>query len=173
MIEIQTSRLVLKQMCMEYLNSTHEYASDPENTIYLMWLPNDSITQTMEYIKGAENEFRKEKPSFYEMAILYQNIHIGAVSLYLNEDRTSAEFGWMLNKKYFGNGFATEAAMALLSYAENELGLKHFTATCDTENVASRKVMEKLGMVKTAERGGRHNKQSAEERREYLYELEI
>ena len=171
MDEIRTERLVLKPMCMEYLNSTHEYASDPENTTYMLFLPNDSIEQTMGYIQGAENEFCKEQPSFYEMAVLCNEVHIGAVSLYLNEERDTGEFGWMINKRYHGQGYATEAAVALLEYARRKLGVKHFTATCDTENAASRHVMEKLGMVLKEERGGRHNKQFSEERREYLFEL--
>lgn len=101
-------------MCMDYLESTHEYASDPENTRYMTFLPNDNINQTMEYIKGAEEEFRKTNPSFYEMAVLWNNTHIGAVSLYLDKTGKEAEFGWMINKKYHGRGFATEAAKALM-----------------------------------------------------------
>lgn len=96
---IHTDRLELKPMCMDYLYSTHEYASDPENTKYMLFLPNESIEETKEYLEGAEKEFNKEYPSFYEMAVFYNGIHIGAVSLYLNDDRSSAEFGWMINKR--------------------------------------------------------------------------
>ena len=67
-------------------------------------------------------------------------------------------------------GYASEAAAALLSFAEKELGIKHFTAHCDTENTASRRVMEKLGMKLSDEHGGRKNRLSDEERREYLFE---
>ena len=107
----------------------------------------------------------------YEMAVFYNGIHIGAVSLYLNDDRSSAEFGWMINKRYHGQGFATEAAKALLDYGRHNIGIKHFIAHCDTENVSSKRVMEKLGMKCTGEFGGRRTKNFAEERREYLFEL--
>ena len=60
MNEIRTERLTLKPMCMDYLESTHEYASDPENTTFMLWLPNDSIEETKEYIEGAEKEFLKD-----------------------------------------------------------------------------------------------------------------
>ena len=79
----------------------------------------------------------------------------------------------MINKRYFGQGFATEAAQGLLDYARNTLGVHHFVAHCDTENAASRRVMEKLGMRLVEEFGGRHNKQSPEERREYVFELDL
>ena len=171
MKELQTERLTLKPMSPEYLESTHEYASDPENTVYMLFLPNDSIDDTLNYLKGAEEEFKKEKPSFYEMAVILDGKHIGAVSLYLNESGDLAEFGWMLNKRYHGKGYGVEAAKALMEYGKNELGIRHFIAHCDTENIASRRVMEKLGMVCTGEHGGRHSKNFKEERREFTFEI--
>ena len=171
MKKLQTERLTLKPMSPEYLVSTHEYASDPENTVYMLFLPNDSIDDTLNYLKGAEEEFKKEKPSFYEMAVILDGKHIGAVSLYLNESGDLAEFGWMLNKRYHGKGYGFEAAKALMEYGKNELGIRHFIAHCDTENIASRRVMEKLGMVCTGEHGGRYTKNFKEERREFTFEI--
>jgi RimJ/RimL family protein N-acetyltransferase len=60
-----------------------------------------------------------------------------------------------------------------MKYAVEELGIKRFIATCDTENEPSRRVMERLGMTLKEERGGRRNKLSPEERREYLYGIEL
>ena len=172
MENIETNRLTLKPMCTDYLLSTHEYASDPENTVYMLFLPNDSIDDTLAYLIGAEKEFQKEEPMFYEMGVFLNDIHIGCVSIYLTEDKKSAEFGWMINKRYHGHGYAYEAAKALMDYAVNTLGIKHFIAHCDTENTASRRVMEKLGMKCTGEHGGRKSKNFSEERWEYTFEYE-
>ncbi|MBD5409586.1 MAG: GNAT family N-acetyltransferase [Treponema sp.] len=50
-------------------------------------------------------------------------------------------------QKHWGNGFAYEAAKAIIAYfSENKT--THFTAHCNTENIASYKTMEKLGMIK-------------------------
>ena len=122
---IYTERLVLKPMCMDYLETTHEYASDPENTTFMLMLPNDSINDTADYLKEAEEEMIKPDPSFYEFAIFWEDKHIGAVSLYLDEERTEGEFGWLINKHYFGQGFATEAAEGLLDFARKSLGIQH------------------------------------------------
>ena len=173
MENITTERLVLKPMSQEYLESTHEYASDPENTEFMVYLPSDSIQDTLYYLIDAENEFRKESPSYYEMAVFLGDRHIGAVSLYLNEERTSGEFGWTIIKRYQGCGYAHEAAAALLGYAVEVLGIRHFTAHCDTENIPSQRVMKKLGMELREEHGGRKNKLSDEERREYLFDMDV
>lgn len=49
-------------------------------------------------------------------------------------------------------------AEALVTYFIDNMKTTHFIAHCDTENVASYRVMEKLGMVKTGKWGGRRNK---------------
>lgn len=56
------------------------------------------------------------------------------------------EIGWVFNPAYQRKGFATEAANALLQYAFEELQAHRVIATCQPENLASYRVMEKIGM---------------------------
>ena len=56
------------------------------------------------------------------------------------------EIGWVFAQEHHGRGYATEAARALLSHAFKTLGLHRVIATCQPENPASWRVMEKLGM---------------------------
>lgn len=172
-MKIQTSRLSLVPMRPEFLASTHEYAADPDNTKYMLFLPNDSIEDTKSYLKNAYEQWQKDTPEYYEFAIFHGKTHIGAVSLYPDKSRSSAELGWIINKRYQRRGYAFEAAQALLKTAAEKLGIHRFIAHCDTENIGSRRVMEKLGMVLKDEYGGRKNKQSDDERREFLYMLEV
>ncbi len=177
--EIKTKRLTLKPLGMQYLNTSHEYTKDPENTKYMLYLPNDTIEDTIQFLEDTDREWQKKEPSYYEFAILYRDtisgtgdtLHIGSIGIELNAEKNEAEFGWIISKKYWNRGIAFEAAQALLSYARQELRIPHFTAHCDSENTASYHVMEKLGMKRTAVYGGRKNKQSQEERTEYLYRL--
>ena len=60
------------------------------------------------------------------------------------------EIGWVLNRRYHGSGYAMEAAVALLRYGFETLRLHRVIATCQPENVASWRVMEKLGMRREA-----------------------
>lgn len=168
-IEIRTPRLLLKPLGPKYLATVNEYALDPENTRYMYHLPNADSGETLRFLQGVEAEWAKEKPAFYEFAVLYNDIHIGAVSIYF--DREIGELGWILNRRYWGNGLAYEAAAALVSYFGKHCGTKHFRAHCDAENVASYKIMEKLGMVRTGEYGGRRNRSADEDSVEYQYDL--
>lgn len=170
-IEILTERLCLKPLGSEYLETVNAYAMDYENSKYMCRLPNESVEETVTFLAGVDAEWAKEEPEFYEFAMLYRNEHIGAVGIYF-ENRIG-ELGWIVNKNYWRNGFAYEAAKALVSYFTEHMGTTHFIAHCDTENVASYKVMEKLGMTRTGEYGGRRNRAAAEDSFEYRYELHV
>lgn len=172
MMILYTERLILKPLGMEYLETVHEYASDIENTKYMIYLPNETIEETKEFLQKSDDEWKRDTPSFYEFAIIHENQQIGAVSIYLEGD-SSGELGWIINKKYWNQGMAYEAAAALLDFSIRELKIKHFIAHCDAENTASYKTMEKLGMSRTDTHGGRKNRASDEERTEYRYELYV
>lgn len=169
-MQIRTNRLVLAPMSMKYLHTTNAYATDPENTRYMVFLPNASIGETEDFIRNAEAEWQKDDPGFYEFAILRDGEHVGAVSLYKLEDG-SAELGWILDKRHWGHGYALEAAQAMMDYAHSTWGFKRFIAQCDSENAASYRLMERLGMRRISCTGGRKNRSSDEERQELTYEI--
>ena len=57
-----------------------------------------------------------------------------------------AELGWVLHPDHAGRGYATEAVRALLRVAFEDLGVCRVTANCFTDNVASWRLMERVGM---------------------------
>jgi [ribosomal protein S5]-alanine N-acetyltransferase len=57
----------------------------------------------------------------------------------------SAELGYWIGKDYWGQGFATEAADALMSYGFTKSGVKRFTCSHFTDNAGSARVVTKLG----------------------------
>ncbi len=59
----------------------------------------------------------------------------------------AVEIGWRLAKEYWGKGYATEAANAVLDVAFNKLGLTEIVSFTVPANTPSRKVMERLGMT--------------------------
>jgi ribosomal-protein-alanine N-acetyltransferase len=71
---------------------------------------------------------------------------LGAIGLGINADHASAEVGYWIGVPYWGSGYATEAARALIAYAFDELGLNRLYAYHVTGNPASGRVMQKAGM---------------------------
>ncbi|GJM42823.1 MAG: GNAT family acetyltransferase [Ardenticatenaceae bacterium] len=72
---------------------------------------------------------------------------VGWFSLRPLEERETAVLGYRLVKKVWGRGYATEGVRALIRKGFNEMGIRRVVATTYEENVASRRVMEKVGMT--------------------------
>jgi RimJ/RimL family protein N-acetyltransferase len=58
------------------------------------------------------------------------------------------EIGWRLAARFWNRGLATEGASAVLAFAHGGLDLEEVVSFTVTENVASRRVMEKIGMIR-------------------------
>ena len=170
-IQIKTERLVLRPLGTGDLQTVHAYASDAENTAYMLRLPNRTLQQTRQFLLCAEQEWQKKSPRFYEFAITLSGRQIGAVSLYLEEGEPSGELGWILDKRYWRQGFATEAALALRDFAFGALGLSRLTAHCDARNTASYRVIEKIGMTLEDGTGTRVYPTTKEAAQELLYSI--
>ncbi len=170
---IHTERLLLVPLGPQYLNSTHEYASDLDNTKYMVHLPNIDIGETKSFLDRVQAEWEKCNPDYYEFAILFDEVHIGAVSIYIDKDNAEGELGWIISKKNWGHGYAVEAAREIINFAKQELKINKFIAHCDSENVSSYRVMDKLGMSLADKTKGRKNKSSDEDREELMYLLEL
>jgi len=170
-MELITPRLRLAPVDMTQVESTYAYAADKDSNRLMMFLPFESIEETEASIADAMNEWKKREPERLEFAIIAEGKHIGGIILYFLEDRTNGELGWVVNKDHWGRGYVTEAARAMLDYAAREWNIRRMIACCDSENLASKRVMEKLGM-KYCCTGKRKNRSSGDEERiELTYEL--
>ncbi|WP_157009048.1 GNAT family N-acetyltransferase [Agromyces laixinhei] len=65
-----------------------------------------------------------------------------------NPDFRSASLGYCLNRAAWGQGYATEAARGMLRWAFDTLDLNRVQSETDTRNLASARVLEKLGFVR-------------------------
>ncbi len=167
--EIKTERLLLRPLSISDLKTVHEYASDEENTRFMMRLPNRTIEETEDFLTLVTKEWEKTEPSFYEFAIESNGVQIGAVSIYLDESKEVGELGWILNKKYQGMGYAAEAASAIKDFAFNILHVKKLIAQCDYRNAPSYRLMERIGMKLESDDGVRTYSKRNESARELTY----
>lgn len=164
--EIKTNRLLLRPLGVQDLAAVHAYASDPENTRFMLFLPNETEEETRQFLQRAADEWEKEAPHVYEFGVLLEAQLIGAVSVYLDETGSEGELGWILNKRYQKQGYAAEAALAVKEFAEKELGVVKLTAHCDARNHDSYRLMEKIGLHLESDNGSRTYPKSGETARE-------
>lgn len=171
-VRIKTERLFLRPLGTEDLEAFYEYASDAENTKYMIYFPHRSRKQTKEFLETVEAEWEKEAPSFYEFSILLDSVQIGTVSIYPEEGEECGELAWMLHKNYWHRGYALEAAEAVKEFAFSALHVTKLYAHCDCRNLASARLMERLGMTRECEQE-RIYSDGRGAAREYRYSLRL
>lgn len=172
-MKITTERLTLIPIDVSFIDSTCEYALEPDNARLMVFYPKKNREEIMDYLKIASREWQSDVPEFLEYAVLFDGKHIGSITMYFEGDFTRGELGWILHRDYWGNGYAAEAAKGLMEYFRDEMGLHRFIAHCDSENTASQRVMAKLGMRFVETHGGRFNRLTDGERQEHMYEIII
>jgi ribosomal-protein-alanine N-acetyltransferase len=136
---ILTSRLVLRDFEEGNWKWAHDYASIPEVVRYVDWGPNTE-EETKNFIQRAlaHKEERPRKDFTLAIVLKATNTLIGGCGIYeSNPDNREGYIGYVLNRNFWGQGYATEAAQALLEFGFNQLKLHRIFATCDPENIAS------------------------------------
>lgn len=87
------------------LETAHKYATDPDITKYMLFLPDNSEADTFNFLSFAESEWNKVTPCDYEFAICCNGTHIGGVNLAHIGDGVY-EMGWIIDKPYKATAIA-------------------------------------------------------------------
>lgn len=105
------------------------------------------LESALEWIATHEDSFAAEQ--MYEFAITdKENGRLyGAVGLSHQQVHRHGEIGYWIGEEYWGQGYATEAAKAVLYFAFREKDIHKVYARFFASNPASGKVMEKIGMT--------------------------
>jgi ribosomal-protein-alanine N-acetyltransferase len=153
---IETQRLRIRPVQPDDWQAVYDYTSDP---VVMMYIPeglgagtDQGIVEpfTPEQAKAFVADNMSEQAHFVAVLLNTDDMLVGHMQFHPWFAPQIYEIGWVFNRAYHGHGYATEAAMALLQYGFETLRLHRIIATCQPENVASCRVMEKLGMRREA-----------------------
>ena len=146
---IETERLVLRHLEPADLDDLFALYSDPEIRRYF---PEGILTheETREELEW----FLNGHPDHPDLG-LWATIHkasgqfIGRCGLlpWQIDGRDEVEIAYLIDKRFWGQGLATEAAAAIRDYGFSRLGLSRLVCVIDRDNAASIRVAEKIGMA--------------------------
>jgi ribosomal-protein-alanine N-acetyltransferase len=145
---ITTARLLLRPFTMADATDVQRLAGDRDvaSTMASIPLPyEDGIAE--QWI--ATHHRRFEQGTSLDLAITMApgGTLVGAIGLRFEPEHDRAELGYWIGKPYWGRGYATEAARALVQYGFDRLGLHRIYARHLTRNPASGNVLHKIGMT--------------------------
>lgn len=145
---IRTERLTLRVMTEDDVDDVHAFQSDPEVVRYQLYEPR-SREEVAEKSVDWRAATRLEKVDDYLQPAmqLHDGRVIGLIYFKLTSvDDLTGEIGWAMHKDFHGQGYAYEAASAMLDVAFGPLGLHRVYAELDPRNTASIRLCERLGM---------------------------
>jgi RimJ/RimL family protein N-acetyltransferase len=156
-MRLETERLVLRKPELGDVDAYAELWSDPEIVRYLSGttLPHDQVPSAIERMLGQWERhgvglfsvLRKEDGRFAGRVgyLLWDPERwVNAMHEQL-EGELELEVGWTIARPLWGNGYATEAALACREHAFAELGRDHVISLIAPKNTASIRVAEKIG----------------------------
>ncbi|MEC4814509.1 MAG: GNAT family N-acetyltransferase [Scytonema sp. PMC 1069.18] len=143
---IETSRLLLRPLTETDLDDLAEIYSIPEVMRYRLFSQPASFKQTQEFLISYLLHW--EQHGFGRWATIYKASQqlIGHCGLEYLAALDEVEVNYLLSSQYWGQGLATESAIALVSYGFKTLQFERLVALAKPENLASLRVMEKIGM---------------------------
>jgi RimJ/RimL family protein N-acetyltransferase len=144
---IETLRLRLRVPVMEDAASIFDqYGQDPEVTKFLSWQPHQSLDDANEFIKRCLTVWENGSAFPWAMTRKDDQRLLGMIELRLLAHK--ADLGYVLARAYWNKGYATEATKAVVEWALAQKEIYRVWAVCDVKNLASARVLEKVGMSK-------------------------
>jgi RimJ/RimL family protein N-acetyltransferase len=164
--QLETQRLTLRRFTASDGPAVHRYMGDP---LVTRWLPRGRLDRAGAQIFAERNAGRRPKAiAVVERA---SDELVGHMDFHPWLGRGTREIGWAIGRPYQRRGYATEAAQTLMAHAFETLRCHRVVATCQPENVASWRVMEKLGMRREAHFRQHLPRENGEWWDEYFYAL--
>lgn len=141
---IETSRLLIRPIRLDDLDKLAEIVADAKVMRYIGNGSPLDRDQTEAYIRKTMRSEEENGYSRYAVCLRDSEILIGVCGFM--DFRGEVDFGWRYARAFWGKGFATEAARAVLDYGVRSIGLRRIVCQAYTENRASIRVIEKLGI---------------------------
>jgi ribosomal-protein-alanine N-acetyltransferase len=146
-MELTTARLRLRPFTAADLHAIHAVYSDPDVMRHVGNGAHRSIEDTANALRIYGDVLARHGYSFLAVTEREGGALVGDGGLYpLGGQGPDVELGYTLARAVWGRGYATELGRALVDYAFDELKVPRVVAQVEPANVASRHVLEKLGM---------------------------
>ena len=157
-MKIETERLIITKFDLSMAESVHRNSLDEDNRRFVPDEVFETIEDAKETIEFLISVYESEEGPFVYPVLLKDGTNIGYVQLAPIEE--GFEVGYHIGKEYTNNGYATEALKAFLYEIMAKKNLDNVYGICVSENIASKRVLEKSGFIKEYEGMGKYQGES-------------
>ena len=151
---IETDRLILRELLPTDVEGMFELDSNATVHQYLGKKPIKTKQQVVEVIEYIREQYKERGIGRFAAIEKSSGSFIGWSGLKLNTDekdelngkRNFYDIGYRFIPRYWGKGYATESSLAIIDFGFNKLKLEVIYGAAETENIASNKVLQKIGL---------------------------
>ena len=167
---LETNRLKLRELNEKDIIPLHEILSDVETMKYYP-APFD-LKGTEVWINRSRESYTENEFGLWAVVLKSDETFAGQCGItYTNIDGDKVpEIGYHINKKFWNQGYATEAALAVMNYGFNNFQLKEIFIHTWVRNIPSQRIAEKIGMLKVKVYD-KHNQEHNIVRRHVVYSM--
>jgi RimJ/RimL family protein N-acetyltransferase len=146
--EIRTSRLTLRApRADDALHLFHAYTQDADVARYMTWRPHSMLSETEGFIAFCMKAWAEDRSRAYLLVPHgHGDVPVGMLDARLHPH--TVDIGYVLQRQYWGAGLMVEAIIAFSELALSQPEYFRIQATCDTQNIASARTLEKSGFVR-------------------------
>ncbi len=143
---ITTERLLIRTYALADAPAMHRLVSAREVAFNTLRIPHPYPEGEAERWISSHEEIRKQGDHPFAVVLRETNELVGTVGLHIKQDHDRAEIGYWIGVPYWGHGYATEAAAAVMRYGFENFPLNRIYAVHFTRNPSSGRVLQKIGM---------------------------
>lgn len=145
---LETKRTTLRPLMLSDAEEAfNNWTSDPEVAKYTCWSTHESIEATKEWLTFVENEAGGK--NYYDWGIVLKESGelIGSCGVSYNEKEKTYEIGYVIMRKHWNKGFASEAAKAITDFSFKKLKAASLFSRHAKENIYSANILDSIGFV--------------------------
>ena len=144
---LQTERLILRSLTLEDAPDVQRLAGEYDVAATLSNMPHpyeDGMAE--EWMRSCSEKFEKNEALNFAITLKTEKQFIGGIEIRLDPEIENGELGFWIGKPYWGCGYCTEAAKVVVAYGFEVLKLDRICAYYFEHNLASGRVLQKIGM---------------------------
>ena len=144
---LETDRLALRHLSVEDADFILELVNEPSFLHFIGDRGVRTVEDARGYIlNGPVDSYGRHGFGLYLTALKEDDVPIGICGLIKRESLADVDIGFAFSPRYWGKGYAVEAAAAVMAHGRSALGLDRIVAITTPDNYGSKKVLEKIGL---------------------------
>lgn len=144
--KLETDRLILREIHSDDAEAIFSCWMQDENVSrYMWWKASNDISEAKEFVEFELENLNNDKWDRWIIILKGINEIIGTCLIFFNNDEKHWDISYNLGKKFWGNGYVTEAMSTVIKYAVEVKKINEISTSYAIENLASGRVLQKLG----------------------------